>query len=94
MAIETFEYNPFDELLSESDIPQYLLDAASDDDPNRFVVALGNVIKHKGVANIARASGLNRESLYKLTREPIRQPRWDTVHKIFKALGIKIQVVA
>ena len=65
------EYNPFDHLLAEDELSEYLTDAYEDDDPAVFVVALGHAIKHKGVAQVAEAAGLNRESLYKGNRSVV-----------------------
>ena len=46
-------------------IAEYLADCYDDDNPNTFIVALGCVARHKGIAHIAEATGLSRESLYK-----------------------------
>lgn len=87
------EYNPFDHLLGENELAQYLTDAYEDDDPAVFVVALGHAIKHKGVAQIAEAAGLNRESLYKVINGQV-QPKWDTIHRLMHALGVRLSVAA
>ncbi|MDR9433547.1 MAG: putative addiction module antidote protein [Spiribacter sp.] len=87
------EYNPFDHLLGENELAQYLTDAYEDDDPAVFVVALGHAIKHKGVAQIAEAAGLNRESLYKVINGQV-QPKWDTIHRLMHALGVHLSVAA
>lgn len=87
------EYNPFDHLLTEEELPQYLTDAYEDDDPAVFVVALGHAIKHKGVAQLAEAAGLNRESLYKVVNGKV-QREWDTIHRLMRALGVHLSVVA
>lgn len=51
--------------------------------------ALGNIARAKGMTEIARDTGLSRESLYKaLSGE--RSPSFDTVLKVIGALGIKI----
>jgi len=56
-------------------------------------ITLGHIAKTKGMANLAKITGLNRESLYKaLSGET--QPRWDTVQKIIKGLKINIKAVA
>ena len=66
------EYNPFDCLLKEDELSQYLTDAYHDDDPAVFIVALGHIVKHKGVAQVAELAGINRENLYKIiVKEPI-----------------------
>lgn len=87
------EYNPFDHLLDEAELSQYLTDAYEDEDPAVFVVALGHAIKHKGVAEIAEAAGLNRESLYKVINGNV-QPKWDTIHRLMHALGVHFLVAA
>ena len=58
-------YNPFDHLLKEADMREYLTHAFMDDDPAFFVTALGHVARHRGIAQLANDTGLNRESLYK-----------------------------
>lgn len=87
------EYNPFDHLLREDEFSQYLTDAYEDEDPAVFVVALGHAIKHKGVAQVATAAGLNRESLYKVINGQV-QPKWDTIHRLMRALGMHVSVAA
>ncbi|HEY7905803.1 MAG TPA: addiction module antidote protein [Wenzhouxiangella sp.] len=87
------EYNPFDHLLREDELSQYLTDAYEDEDPAVFVVALGHAIKHKGVAQVAKAAGLNRESLYKVINGQV-QPKWDTIHRLMRALGMHVSVAA
>ena len=46
-------------------IAEYLSAAAEDPNPDVFVAALGDVAKARGIAQIAKDSGLGRESLYK-----------------------------
>jgi probable addiction module antidote protein len=91
--MKTKPYNPFDNLLDESEISEYLTEAYEDDDPAVFIVALSHAIKHKGVANMARTTGLGRESLYKLINGQV-QPKWDTVHRLLKALDVRLTVSA
>ena len=51
--------------------------------------ALGNIARAKGMTEIARQTGLSRESLYKaLSGE--RVPSFETVLKVINALGLKI----
>ena len=51
--------------------------------------ALGNIARAKGMTEIARETGLSRESLYKsLSGE--RSPSFETVLKVIAALGLKI----
>jgi probable addiction module antidote protein len=41
------------------------------------------------MTEIAKASGLTREALYKALR-PTASPRFDTIAKVCKALGVKL----
>lgn len=70
---------------------EYLTNAFMDDDPAVFVAALGYVARHRGIAQLASDTGLNRESLYK-TLSGKSQPKWDTVQRIIKALKINIKI--
>jgi probable addiction module antidote protein len=93
MTIELKAYNPVEFFQNEEELVSYLNDAYSDDDPSVFLVALGHIAKAKGMANLAKITGLNRESLYKaLSGET--QPRWDTVQRVMKGLKIKLKAVA
>jgi probable addiction module antidote protein len=92
MKTETKPYNPFDYLLTESDIAEYLNKAFLDDDPAVFMTALGHVARAKGITEIAKNTGLSRESLYK-SLSGKTQPKFDTVQRIIKALNIHIHLV-
>jgi probable addiction module antidote protein len=55
--------------------------------------ALGDIARAKGMSQVARDTGLSRESLYKaLSGE--RTPGFDTILKVIGALGIKLHVEA
>jgi len=62
--MKTNPYDPSLLLQTEEDIVAYLNDAYADSDPEVFVIALGDVAKIRGVAEVAKTAGLNRESLY------------------------------
>lgn len=63
------------------------------DDAAFIAQALGNIARAKGMSQIARDSGLSRESLYKaLSGE--RNPSFDTILKVIHALGIKLHATA
>ncbi|MGM0593556.1 MAG: addiction module antidote protein [Pseudomonadota bacterium] len=93
MALKTAAFNPVDYLQSDEEIADYLTEAYQDDDPAVFVAALGNVVRHKGVARLAKETGLNRESLYKAFNGK-SQPKWDTVHRLLHTLGVSVTLAA
>jgi probable addiction module antidote protein len=87
--------SPFDAsdyLDSEEVIAEYLTAALEDPDPDAFLVAMQDVAKSRGIANVAATAGLGRESLYKALK-PGAQPRFDTVRRLLDALGVKLDVV-
>jgi probable addiction module antidote protein len=53
--------------------------------------ALGDVAKARGMAEVAKASGLGRESLYK-TLAPGAKPRFETIATIMRALNVGFSV--
>ncbi len=62
-------------------------------DPELLIVALGDIARARGMAEIARRSGLGRESLYKALA-PGSKPRLDTIMKVAEALGVRFTVQA
>jgi probable addiction module antidote protein len=59
------------------------------DDPDLLLLALGDVDRARGMAQVAKEAGLGRESLYKALA-PGAKPRFDTVSKVARALGVKL----
>jgi putative addiction module killer protein/probable addiction module antidote protein len=87
-------YAPFevaDYLESEEAIAEYLSLAARDENPGVLLKALGDVAKARGMAEVAKASGLGRESLYK-TLAPGAKPRFETIATIMRALNVGFSV--
>ena len=73
-------------------IAEYLSAAAEDPNPDVFLAALGDVAKARGMAQIAKESGLGRESLYKALTAGAH-PRFETINSVLRALGVKIAVI-
>lgn len=78
-----------DYLDDEETIAAYLELALEDDDPNELLHALKNVARARGMNQLAKDAGVGRESLYKSLADGAK-PRYDTVLKIIKALGIQL----
>ena len=55
--------------------------------------ALGDIARAKGMAQIARDTGLSRESLYK-SLSGQRSPGFDTILKVIEALGLRLRAEA
>ncbi|MDF0730242.1 putative addiction module antidote protein [Pseudomonas entomophila] len=83
---------PFDiAALLDSDeaIGEYLSQVLNDGDTDEILRALGHIARAKGMSQVAAQSGLGRESLYKAF-SPGAKPRFDTVLKVIRALGIDL----
>ncbi|WP_067517573.1 addiction module antidote protein [Endozoicomonas ascidiicola] len=86
-------FNPVELLQGEDEIAEFLSEAYLDEDPNVFIIALGHVAKYKGISNLAKETGLNRESLYKTFSGTV-QPKWDTIHRLLRALKVRLAVAS
>jgi probable addiction module antidote protein len=82
-----------DYLDNDNVIAEYLSAAASDENPDVLLKALADVAKARGMAEVARVSGLGRESLYKALA-PGAKPRFETVAAVLRALNVKVAVTA
>jgi probable addiction module antidote protein len=84
-AFDVVDYLDNDEVIAE-----YLTAALEDANPDVFLMAVADVAKARGMSHIASETGLGRESLYKAFA-PGAKPRYDTVLKVLKAVGIQLQ---
>ncbi len=90
--IEDFpRFDAAEHLKDEEDVAAYLTVALEENDACALAEALGTVARARGMNEIAKASGLGRESLYKALRSDA-QPRFDTIARVCKALGVKLVV--
>lgn len=63
--------------------------AESGGDPSFIAKAIGEIARARGMSELARETGLGRESLYKaLSGE--RNPEFGTVLKVLHALGLEL----
>lgn len=91
--IETNRFDIVKYLDSDEAITLYLNEIAETGDSNDFIVALGDVARAKGIADIAQKTGLARESIYKALTNGAK-PRFDTIMRIMNALNLKPQYAA
>ncbi|RPJ14975.1 MAG: putative addiction module antidote protein [Deltaproteobacteria bacterium] len=89
--LETALFDAADYLDDEETIAEYLTAALEDPNPDIFLVAVRDVARSRGMAQLARDTGLGRESLYKAL-SPGAKPRYDTMLKVLHALGVKLHV--
>ena len=85
-------YKGSDYLKTQKDILAYLNAALEDGEPAVLLEALRNVAMAKGgMAALARAAGVSRESLYR-TLSRRGNPKIDTIMELLRALGLKLTV--
>jgi probable addiction module antidote protein len=65
----------------------------TDGDAAAIARALGHIARAKGMSQVARDSGLSRESLYKALSGD-RSPDFDTILKVIRALGLRLHAEA
>jgi probable addiction module antidote protein len=70
-------------------IADYIRLAVEDGDAGLLAAALGDVARARGMTQVAKSAGLTREALYKALR-PEAHPRFDTIQRVCKALGVKL----
>src|SRR3954463_7090128 len=67
---------------------EYMAAVLETEDTDLVLLAMSDVARAKGMAQVAKDAGLGRESLYKALT-PGAKPRFDTVLKVAKALGVR-----
>jgi len=89
MPLETRPYDTAEYLDSQEAVAAYIDAVLDDGDPALIAQALGTVARARGMSQIARDTGLSRESLYRaLSAEG--NPEFGTVLRVLKALGLRL----
>ena len=81
-------FDASEHLKDEADMIEYLNIILEDNDPALLAAALGDIARARGMAEIAKASGITREALYHAL-QPGTKPRYETLAKVCAALGVK-----
>ena len=83
-------YETADYLKSEADMLAYLEACMEEagDDVSLIAAALGEIARARGMAQLAKKTGLTREGLYKALNKDAN-PNFGTILKVMKALGLK-----
>ena len=89
MVAQIAPFDAADYLDDEQTIAEYLTAALEDPNPDVFLTAVRDVARARGMTQLAKDSGLGRESLYKALT-PGAKPRYDTVLKLLNALGVRL----
>jgi probable addiction module antidote protein len=82
-------WDPAEHLQSDEDMAAYLEAALEEGDASLIAAALGDIARAKGMSQLARDTGLGRESLYKAL-SPAGNPEFATILRVVSALGLQL----
>ena len=88
-GVRTVPFDAADFLDDEELRLAYLNAVLADGDAREVITALGTIARSRGMSRVASDASLGRESLYKAL-SPGAKPRYDTVLKVIRALGISL----
>ncbi|MBC7216180.1 MAG: addiction module antidote protein [Burkholderiaceae bacterium] len=89
--LKTRTFDAANYLTNEEEMAEYLTVVMEEGDSALLAAALGDIAKARGMTQLARDTGLSRESLYKsLSGE--RAPSSDTLFKVIRALGFELNI--
>ncbi|MDF1481082.1 addiction module antidote protein [Extensimonas sp. H3M7-6] len=89
--LKTRTFDAANYLTNEEEMAEYLTVVMKEGDSTLLAAALGDIAKARGMTQLARDTGLSRESLYKsLSGE--RAPSSDTLFKVIRALGFELNI--
>lgn len=83
------EFDLAEQLRDEEDIAAYLTMVIEEGDTSELAHALGVAARARGMSDIAKASGITREALYRALRSDA-SPRFDTISRVCTALGVRL----
>jgi probable addiction module antidote protein len=90
---KTRPWDVVEHLKSDDDIVAYLEAAFEEGDAALVAAALGDIARAKGMTQLARDTGLGRESLYKALSAD-GNPEFATILRVIKALGLRLHASA
>ena len=85
----TSRWDPAEHLETQEDIVAYFEAALELKDSQLIAAVLGDIARAKGMTQIAKETGLGRESLYKAL-SPGGNPEFSTILKVINALGLQL----
>lgn len=88
-AKKTRPFDPAEYLDSSETLAVYMSEALATEDPAFIADALGIVARARGMSEVARLSGLSRESLYRAL-SPEGNPEFATILRVVRAMGLRL----
>lgn len=83
------EFDAAEYLNNKEDVASYLTSVLEENDPALLAAALGDIARARGMAQVAKDSGIAREALYKALR-PGSEPRFETISRVCAALSVRL----
>ena len=91
--LKTRAYDTAAHLRDELDMAAYLEAALTEGNPAVIAAAIGDIARARGMTQLARDTGMGRESLYKALSSD-GNPEFSTVLKVLQALNIQLHASA
>jgi len=82
------DFDIADYLDSKEAISEYLSQVLADGDTDELLSALGHIARAKGMTEVAKKTGLGRESFQLGTK-----PKFETIVKVLDAFGVRLKAV-
>ena len=87
--VRVSKFDAADYLDNQETIAVYLSEALETGDSDYICHALNTIARAKGMTNVAKETGLGRESLYKAFSGNAK-PEFETVQKVIQSFGLKL----
>jgi probable addiction module antidote protein len=84
-------FDPAKYLDTDEAVAAYITEALSTFEADTIARAIGAAARARGMTDIARQTGLSRESLYKALSGD-GHPQFETINLVLKALGLRLRV--
>jgi probable addiction module antidote protein len=91
MAVTFAPYVPGEYMTTPERVVAFLKLSFEEDKPEEIAESLGIVARSAGMTEIARRSGLSRESLYRAL-SPDGKPQLETIMRVLQACGLRLTV--
>ena len=89
MKLKTTPFDPADFLDTRESQIELLADAIDSGDSRYIANALGTIARARGMARVAKETGLTRQALYR-SLSKTGDPRLTTLLRVAKSLGLKL----
>lgn len=87
--VKISKFDAANHLKSPQAMADYLSEALATDDPEFICDALDTIARAKGMTQVAKETGLSRESLYK-SLSGTTKPEFDTIRKVISSFGLRL----